>query len=149
LSCTHPNFNDEKSVLRAQELVKEDIRKAMFQLSQSSSSSQQLSYSQKVTAFTYVGSKLLGEVEEMQNCVSLSDQIESLKAENSKMKQFYQQREVELNTTLAVLEKRNKELLANNTDLKARASTAEMMAIDTHRELDIRCVLLVASHCEI
>lgn len=138
LSCTRPNFDDDKSILRAHELVKEDIRKAMFQLSQSSVSSHTPSYAQRVSAFTYVGSKLLGEVEEMQNCASLSDQIETLKTEKANLKQFYQQREIELNTTLAILEKRNTELSERNDELETRSATAELKATDTQRELDIR-----------
>mmetsp|Transcript_20187 Transcript_20187/g.34049 ORF Transcript_20187/g.34049 Transcript_20187/m.34049 type:complete len:306 (-) Transcript_20187:148-1065(-) len=138
LSCTHPNFKDDKSILRAHELVKEDIRKAMFQLSQSSASCQTPSYAQRVSAFSYVGSKLLGEVEEMQNCASLSDQIETLKTEKDKLKEFYQQREHQLNTTLAILEKRNSELSERNTELEARSAAAELKATDTQRELDIR-----------
>lgn len=138
LSCTRPNFNNDNSILRAHELVKEDIRRTMFQLSQSSASSQTPSYAQRVSAFSYVGSKLLGEVEEMQNCVSLSDQIEALKKEKADLKQFYQQRELELNTTLAILEKRNTELSERNTELEARCAAAELKATDTQRELDIR-----------
>lgn len=59
-------------------------------------------------------------------------------SEKEKLKKFYQQRETELNTTMAILEKRNAELLVQNQHLEAQNATLDHKATDTQRELNIR-----------
>lgn len=143
MSCSHPNFDNDQSVLRANELVNEEIRKTMFQLS---FSDQYPTCAQRVTALSYIGSMLLREVEEMQNCVSLFQKVEMLTHEREKMKKFYNQREVELNTTMILLEKNRTDLATRNEDLEVQVADLRVLAADTQRELDIRNVMDEESH---
>lgn len=135
LSCTNSNFNSEKSVGRAHELVKDDIGRAMEHLSSSSSSN---SYSKRVAALSFVGTKLLGEVEELQNCLTLQSEIDELKSTKKEIESFYQKREIELNKSIAIMERKNSYLEATNKEKDGEISTLAEKLADTERELELR-----------
>ena len=79
----------------------------------------------------------------MQNCQTLSNEVETLTNEKEKLKAFYQQREIELNTTMAILERRNVELSSRNQTLETLTSELNIEVADTQRELSIRCVTML------
>jgi len=138
MSCKNPNFSDQLSALRAQQLVTEEIRNALFQLSLSNSSREASSYSQKVCAMSHVGSKLLCEVEEMQNYTTLYNEIIDLKTERDKIHEYYQKREVDMQTKIASLEEKTAVMRARQYDLEGEVAGFSREAQDSHRELEIR-----------
>ena len=135
MSCRHPDIDAESLGRRAHELVKDDISKSLCHLA---STSEQSKKAHKITAMSHVGFKLLTEVEELQNCASLSNQIDCLKSEQEKINSFYQQREVELNSTIAAVNDSNSELSLRNASLESEMVKLTAALNDSQRELNLR-----------